>query len=150
MPLLDSAGADADAVYYGPTPVDAVYLGNDKVWPSATTGPTPGLLPITDAPYEAYSVRNPSTGQIGLRYAPDLQLNHTDLNGVTRDLAAIPVGSHITITHESGSVVLSGTITGVVNPTTHGGHHADITDLQGLNVGSIAESPRLLVTITAP
>jgi hypothetical protein len=34
MPLLNSAGADADAVYLGATPVDAVYLGADKVWPS--------------------------------------------------------------------------------------------------------------------
>ena len=31
MPLLN----DADAIYHGATAVDAVYLGDEKVWPSA-------------------------------------------------------------------------------------------------------------------
>jgi hypothetical protein len=47
MPLLNDAGKDADAVYLGVSgalgtvavPVDAVYLGADKVWPQPPLTP---------------------------------------------------------------------------------------------------------------
>lgn len=78
MPLLNSAGADADAVYLGSISVDAVYLGADKVWPTK-------LEPIVGTWLSAGSKVGPASGTIGHR-GGHLYINPTDHDGILHDL----------------------------------------------------------------
>lgn len=101
---------EADALYLGAAPVDAVYVGSQKVWPVVHYGPEEYLYPFSET---ASAPADPNTFMVGNQF-------HSTVDGIITGIkyyrhAGSATSRPLGLWLDDGTLLFSATTSGEVN-----------------------------------